>query len=275
MSAEDEWTEGDEGPNTRPAVTWTVRRFVAASVVVVATVAIGWMALSSQNVAEGTSHHEFTYPEDYIGTVWFAVDPPDDRDRAVEVEWGRLTTTVTHEGEEPMTYFFDRGGFDGRLGPLLVDVTPPAEVSFSFGVAPVDGVDIGATPWEVLPVTEGTTPPEPAGSGRPMARASVNEWVSYGLNVVGVSIRTAPELGADRIGSVMHGEVYRARCWTTGEAITNGNYADPSDDAAQYTTDVWYEIETDAGWGFISDVWFARRAEADRLNLPECDEVEE
>lgn len=246
-------------------------RFLVAAAAMVAIVGLAWVAFASQDDAEASSHHEYTYPDDFIGTVWFTVEASDARERQIDVEWGRLETSIAHETDDAVTYFFDRGGFDGRLGPLLVDVSPPAEVSFSFGVAPVDGVDIGATPWEVLPVTAGTQPAEPAGSGRPLASASVDEWVSYGLNVVGVSVRTAPDLASDKIGVVMHGEVYEARCWTIGETLTNGNYADPSDDGAQYTTDVWYEIEIPEGWGFISDVWFARRADSDRLNLPECD----
>ncbi len=253
----------------RPAGT-KVRRFLIGAVAVLATVALGALAWVSRDDSQETVQFEFTFPDDYIGTVWFTIDPPDDRDRQVTVEWGRLRTSFVHVGDEPATYFFDRGGLDGRLGPLLVEVSPPAEASSSYGAPPIGGIDIGATPWEVIPVVEGTIPPEPANSGKAYARASVNEWVSYGLNVVGVSIRTEPRLGSEKIGVVKHGEVYEARCWTTGEQITNGNYADPSDDNAQYTTDVWYLIDTPQGSGYISDVWFARRANASRLNLPEC-----
>jgi len=245
------------------------RRLLVGGAVAVLTLVLVGLALGARE--EPPLRVEHLFPGDYIGPVWLTVSTDDGDPRTVVVEWGRLRTTFVHESAEPLTYFFDRGGLDGRKGPLLVDVSPPADVTFGYGVPDPEAVNIGDTPWDVLPVNEGTTPARPANADDPYATASVNEWVSYGLEVFGVGVRPAPDYATEKMTVVTHGETYRARCWVRGQEVTNGNYADPSDDGAQYTSDVWYEIETPEGWGFIPDAFFARRAETDHLNLPECE----
>lgn len=214
---------------------------------------------------------EHTFPSEYIGTVWITVTAEDDDEHTVELEWARLATAVPHRGTQ--TYFFVRGVGQERDLPLQVRVSPPAEVTFGYGEDPPDGIDIGARPWRVLPWNEGTAPIRPANAENPVATATVNETSSYGGPPIddGVGVRTEPDLAVPAFARVKHGVELITDCWVEGQEITTGNNADPSDDDATYTTTVWWRVTVEGRTGFITDAWFSRRGNGDRMNLPACD----
>ncbi len=254
-------------PEERPSRNRLVPRMLIAALAVIGVVALAAVAWNQSNDEEQL--HEYAFPDGYIGPVTLNLSTDDSI--AIRVEWGRLYTELDHQGGT-VTYFFDRGtNIYGRSGPVLVTVQPPTEVEFGWGTAPADGVNIGATPWQLLEEPAGPAP-RPATDDRPLAEAYVDETVSYGLLVEGVGLRSAPSRDGERVGAVHHGDLLAARCWTRSEELTSGNNQDPSDDLAQYTTDLWWNVQapdTEA-WVYISDVWYARADHTGRLNLTEC-----
>jgi hypothetical protein len=241
-------------------------RVVFGSIVVLGVIALGTMAVQED---DRTAEVEHTFPADYVGPVWLTVTG-DDGSHEITVEWGRLSHTFVHDGGRQETYFFDRGtAVYGRSGPLHVTISPPAEVSFGHGPAPAGGVDIGDVPWDAA-AEEAVGETRPATTDDPTASAVVNEHITYGLVVEGVGVRTEPHIDSETVAVVEHGQRLSARCWVEGQEITNSNLSDPSDDAAAYTTTIWYRVETREGEGYISDVWLSRTAEAGRMGLSPC-----
>jgi hypothetical protein len=248
--------------------------FAALGVVVIAAaVGVGWASARSGGAA-ASSRFEHTFPPDYLGSVWFTVAVDDDADTSVTAQWGVLRRSFVHQGPTPKTYFFERGVLDERQMPLRVEADRRVTVTFGHGVAPTEGIDIGDVPWEVLPFSHGTVPARPATADSATATASVVESVSYGgpVPAAGIGVREEPILSVPPFTRVNHGQTYEASCWVVGDPINNENSADPSDDANAYRSDIWWRIVTPAGEGFISDVWFSRRGNSDRLNLAECAE---
>lgn len=247
-----------------------ITRFVAACVAMVCAGAV--LLVVRQSPATGTAaHFEHTFPDDFVGTVWFTVAVDSAKPRQVTVRWERLRRSYEHRSATPVTYTVEKGAGKERSEPLFVDVSTAADVTFNFGKAPAGAVDLSAQPWEVLPYNSGVAPPRPANADSATALAAVDESVSYGgVDIAGIGLRMKPELAADRLGAVKHGEVYPATCWAHGQLLTNGNLSDPADDNASYSSDIWWRITTPAVSGFIADVWFSRRGTSDRLNLPEC-----
>jgi hypothetical protein len=217
------------------------------------------------------AHFEHAFSPEYVGTVWFTLSTESAKPRAVTVRWGRLRRTFEHRSSTPITYTVEKGVGKERSDPLLVDVNPSADVIFNFGEAPVGAVNLSAEAWEALPYNSGVAPPRPANADSPTATAAVDESVSYGgVDVAGIGLRRAPQLAAERFTAVRHGEVHTATCWVHGQAMTNSNLSDPADDNAAYSSDIWWQIQSAEGSGFIADVWFSRRGLTDKLNLPEC-----
>ncbi|MEZ5231604.1 MAG: hypothetical protein R2749_02690 [Acidimicrobiales bacterium] len=262
----------DPNPTPAPPPAGGGRRaaaLLAGAAMVVAAVLLTAFLLRGGD--EEPARFEHTFPSDYIGTVWITVTADDGGEHTVELEWARLTTTVPHEGTR--TYFFVRGVGQERDLPLEVTVDPPAEVTFGYGDQPPDGVDIGATPWDVLPWNEGTAPNRPANADTRTATATVNETSSYGGPPIddGVGVRARPLLDEPAFARIKHGVELTTDCWVEGQRITNGNDADPSDDGATYTTTVWWRVTVEGQVGFITDAWFSRAGNDDKLNLPNCD----
>ena len=59
-----------------------------------------------------------------------------------------------------------------------------------------------------------------------------------------------------------------ARCWTTGQVLTDGNNADPSDDARTFTSGLWFGIDWNAGRGYVAATWTTKSE--NHLSLPNC-----
>lgn len=239
------------------------------------TLAAGLAAvlLAPRSPENRAAHFSHSFPVEFVGTVWFIVKAPDDTPRQVTVTWTRLQTSFEHRTAERRTYFFVKAVAEARRAPVLIEVKPPAEVTFGFGTTPQAGFDIATKPWRVLPYDPDTVPPRPATADSKTATAAVDETVSYGgIDLPsGIGVRALPRLEIKPLTVVHHGEVYDVLCWTRGEVITNSNLADPADDEAAYTSEIWFMIDTPAGRGLIPDAWFSRRGLTDKLNLPGCE----
>lgn len=243
---------------------------VAGTVLVAAALAA--LAVRDRPGGSGPAlHFERSFPDEFVGTVWFTVEAQDDSPRTVTATWQVLQRRFEHRGRGPTTYLVTKGAGVERAGPLVIDVDPGAKVTFSFGTAPPGAIDLSSQPWRVLPTTTGTVPPRPANADAATATASVDENVSYGgRDSTGIGVRPEPDLAVERLTRVAHATVLTASCWRTGQEITTGNLADPADDDATYTSTVWFMVETPAGPGLIPDAWFSRRGLTDKLNLPPC-----
>jgi hypothetical protein len=250
----------------------SVNAFVAG--VLLATVAASgaFVATRGRSTNGGAKRFEHKFAKDYLGTVNVGITGPAKKDTMVTLTWGQLRTTFPYSGPERKEYFFERGVLDERQSNLVVTADQPISIDFSAEPAHKEGIDIGATPWQPLAFSHGTVPARPANADSPTATASVDETVSYGGPVPGpgISIKEHPAFGGNKLDVVHLGESFPATCWVTGVVVTNSNYSDPSDDLAAYTTPIWWFVETKKAKGFISDVWFARRANTDKLNLAEC-----
>lgn len=87
-----------------------------------------------------------TFPESYTGPVWITVESPDDRVRTLTIVWGAWKRGIVHEGTEPVTYHFAKGG--GPSIPVTVAVEPAATVTFGSGeTPPPDAQDVNDG-WE-------------------------------------------------------------------------------------------------------------------------------
>lgn len=247
-----------------------VARFIAACVAMVCVGAV-LLVVRDRPPSDRAVHFEHAFPPDYVGTVWFTVSANSITAREVTVRWERLRRTFEHRSAEPVTYTIEKGVGKERSEPLFVDISSAADVTFNFGKAPIGAVDLSSEPWEALPYNSGVALPRPANADSVTAMAAVDESVSYGgVDPSGIGLRKGPELAADKLGVVKHGEVYAATCWVHGQELTNGNLSDPADDNAQYTSDIWWQIQTPTITGFISDVWFSRQGTSGKMNLPEC-----
>jgi hypothetical protein len=195
---------------------WWIGFAVAATAVAVLAAVVTWRARQAPPLAQ----YEHVFPDEYVGTVWFTVQPEDDEDRQrqVRVAWGRLGTSFVSVEAGPVTYLVTKGAGNGiRTEPLQVSVDPGARVTFGYGEAPAGARDLSATPWEAAPASSGVAPSEPARGDSTMARAAVDESVSYGGHVVeGVGAREAPTRESERVTLVWHGEVHEADCWVQG-----------------------------------------------------------
>lgn len=257
--------EGSADRRRAPVVT-----FALALTAVMAAGAV-LLVVRDRPGASKAAQFEQPFPDEYVGAVWFTLSAGDDEPRQVTVRWQRLRRAFEHRRAQPVTYVVMKGAGKERSEPLQVDVKPAADVSFNFGKPPDGSVDLSSEPWEALPYSSGVAPPRPANADSRTATAAVDETVSYGgRDGAGIGLRRSPELAAERVAILNQGEVHTALCWRKGQLMTNSNWSDPADDAAAYTSDIWWYIDTPAGKGFIADVWFARRGSADKLNLPEC-----
>lgn len=266
---EGEGVEGTDG-GTNASTRRGLRGFVVACVAMVAAGAVLFV-IKDRPPSPKSAHFEHVFPKEYVGTVWFTISTPKSDPRQVSVRWQRLRRTFEHRSGSAVTYVIEKGAGPERSEPLLVEVTPSAAVTFNFGKAPADAVDLSAQPWEALPYNSGVAPPRPANADWPKATAAVDESVSYGgVDPSGIGLRPEPVLTASRVGVVKHGEVYPALCWVRGQVLTNSNLSDPADDNVAYTSDIWWRIETPTTTAFISDVWYSRRGMSDKLNLAEC-----
>ncbi|MGQ0519609.1 MAG: hypothetical protein ACT4PX_00475 [Actinomycetota bacterium] len=252
------------------------RRFAwfGLAVAAVAAAAIVVVSVRDGGTEAGSAHFERTFPDSYVGTVWFSVAGSADQPHQVTVTWGRLQRTFEHRGPGAATYVVTKGVGKERSGPLVVNVDPAADVTFNHGDAPPEGKDLSSTPWTALPHSSGVQAPRPANADSRVAWAAVDESVSYGgMDPSGIGVRPEPRLeGVDAFTRANHGTVYPVHCWSTGQAMTNSNWSDPADDNAAYNSDIWWWIETPEGRGYVPDVWLARRGTTDKLNLAQCPE---
>lgn len=124
--------------------------------------------------------------------------------------------------------------------------------------------------WYAAPPPLTLPAPEPAGPGRPVAYASVDESDVYGLRLFGVPVRARPEVAAVRVASVSHGDRLGARCWADGDLVSNGFAAEPFNEKT-YQSAIWFFVAVGSRRGYIPDVRFGRRGGLDRLGLPRCD----
>ncbi len=214
---------------------------------------------------------EHSYPDEYVGAVWFTISTPDADARDVTVRWQRLSRTFEHRSADPVTYRVLKGAGKERSAPMMVEIEMGGDVSFGFGEVAPGAVDLSARPWDVQPFSSGVAAPRPANADSPTARAAVDESVSYGgMDLTGIGVRSEPQLAVAPFTRINHGSVFTATCWRGGQELTNSNFEDPADDGAAYTSDVWFRISTPEGEGLISDVWFSRRGTTDKMNLPPC-----
>jgi hypothetical protein len=255
----------------RLAVWWTGFGLAVVAIAVTALVVSG---LVGGAAPPPLARYEHVFPDEYVEKVWFTLGDDDEATEThdVTVAWGRLSTRLSVSAPVAPAYTVTKGAGNGiRTEPLVVSVDPGVPVTFGYGVPPAGAVDLSAKPWEAAPYSSGVPTSEPAVTDGATGRAAVDESVSYGGFVVeGVGVREAPTRESDKIGTVWHGQVHEAECWARGQVTTNGNYADPADDAAAYTSDVWWRVTIPDGTGFVADAWFSRRGNSDRLGLPEC-----
>lgn len=243
--------------------------FAAAVAIVVVAVAAASLFLAGSVDAEPLeTSHEF--PADSAEPVWFRIEAGDDGPREVTATWSRLSTTFTHESAEPVTYFFVLGV--GRPEPLELLVDPAAEVTFGSGEVDGESVDLGASPWDEVvgePDPDLAAPlPLADGSGVEM---SVDEAYSYGLVVEGVRLWSEPNYASEKVAVIYHGDRLRVTCYAEAEEVTNGNNNDPSDDATQYWSEIWWHVDDpDAELeGYVSDAWLGR-TDGVLFGLPTC-----
>lgn len=250
----------------------SINAFVAGVLLAAVAAAGAFLATRGRSTDDGAKRYEHKFAKDYLGTVNVGITGPSKNETIITLTWGQLRTSFPYTGPERKEYFFERGVLDERQANLVVTADQPIKLDFSAEPARKEGIDIGATPWQPLAFSHGTVPARPANADSPTATASVDETVSYGGPVPGpgIGIKERPAFGGNRLDAVHQAETYPVTCWATGVVVTNSNYADPSDDLAAYTTPIWWFVETKKAKGFISDVWFARRANTDKLNLAEC-----
>jgi hypothetical protein len=99
----------------------------------------------------GQSLWRHTFPAAYQGPVWITVEAPDEEVRTVRIVWGAWQRHIVHEGSEPVTYHFLKGG--GPNIAVAVRVDPDATVTFDSGPEPPAGaedVNAGWTPNETV-----------------------------------------------------------------------------------------------------------------------------
>jgi hypothetical protein len=110
-----------------------------------------------------------------------------------------------------------------------------------------------------------TAPPPPSSAaivGRPCST------FESAPNCAPARVSSAPNNGAAKLGTFSYGQNLTARCYTTGETLTDGNNADPSDDARTFTSSRWYGIDWAGGRGYVAAVWTTKNNNT--LGLPAC-----
>lgn len=206
------------GGGTRRTIVW----FALATIAIVASAAV-ILSFGGDGVDAESEHFERTFPDDYVGTVWFTF-AKSKRARQVTATWGRLQTSFVVPGGSGGTYLITKGAGKERAAPLQVDVEPATELTFNYGEAPPGGLDLSASPWNVLPYDSGAEPPRPANADSPRAFAAIDESVSYGgQDPTGIGVRHAPRREVAPFATVHHGQVFAVECWSLGEELTNSN----------------------------------------------------
>lgn len=245
----------------------TTVRILFALVVTVAAVGAIFAIRSQVTLEEATV--DFQYADDAVNPMWVRVEASDGRERDVTITWGRLETTVVHDGQATQTYFFERGL--GRPEPITVHLSEETEVSFGSGLVEDDNpVDLGNIVWDQVGPDRYSAEGTPA-TDEIAASAAVDESYSWGLIVEGIGLRTTAEFDTDRTGEVVaHEDEFDIICWTMGDPITNGSDGELADDATQFSSEIWWKVQGLEGEGFISNTWFARVESADELNVPTC-----
>lgn len=105
-------------------------------------------------------------------------------------------------------------------------------------------------------------PPSATISGNPCTTAE------SAPNCAPARVSAASNNSAQRLGTFSYGQALTARCWTTGQVITDGNNADPSDDAHTFTSDLWFGVDWNGSRGYVSATWTTKSNS--HLSLPAC-----
>lgn len=136
-------------------------------------------------------------------------------------------------------------------------VTPPSTPPVTPPVNPTPTPGPGST------TPPPTTPPAVATiTGNPCSTAEMAP------NCAPARVSSAPNNTAAKLGAFGYGQSLIARCWTTGQTITDGNNSDPSDDARTFTSNLWFGIDWNGGRGYVAATWTTKSTS--HLGLPAC-----
>lgn len=217
------------------------------------------------------------------GLAWGALEVPGPS-RATQVEAagqaeGRVRVTLADDGathEVRLQYGNRRAGTVlppgadqlvvelpplPAVGTVVVEVEPPVRVTVGS-----DGDAVAPTRW--LRWEQAEVPAQlPTPQRGPVTTAPVDETDVFGVRPLGVPLRSRPDVWAPAVGTVFHGEVLQAICWTRGDPVTDGF---PSNRERAYTSDVWFGVAWQGGQAFLPDTRFSRTGHGDRLGLPTC-----
>ncbi len=175
----------------------------------------------------------------------------------------------------PNRYFLPRSGtkryraFAKKMNRVLARC---AEVTWAAPQAPATPV-YPAPPNDSAPPAPPTTPPPtnpPPPPPPPSATITGNTCTTAekAPNCGAARVSAAPNNSAVRLGEFAYGQTLTARCWTSGQLLTDGNNADPSDDSRTFTSDLWYGMDWNGGRGYVSAVWTTKSNS--HLSLPQC-----
>lgn len=87
-------------------------------------------------------------------------------------------------------------------------------------------------------------------------------------NCAPARVSAAPNNSAAKLGQFGYGQAMTARCWISGQTITDGNNSDPSDDGRTFTSSLWFGIDWNGGRGYVAAAWTTKSN--DHLGLPGC-----
>lgn len=137
---------------------------------------------------------------------------------------------------------------------------PPAPVP----VSPPAGSPVPSSPPVTPPPTSPppVVPPSAVITGRPCSTFETPP------NCAPARVSAAPNNSATKLGQFGYGQAMTARCWITGQTITDGNNSDPSDDGRTFTSSLWFGIDWNGGRGYVAAAWTTKSN--DHLGLPGC-----
>ncbi len=118
------------------------------------------------------------------------------------------------------------------------------------------------------PVTPPTTPPKPAPPSSATVTGNPCSTAERAPNCAPARVSASPNNSGTKIGAFSYGQQLTARCWSTGQVITDGNNSDPSDDARTFTSDLWYGIDWNGGRGYVAATWTTKSN--NKFGLPAC-----
>lgn len=134
---------------------------------------------------------------------------------------------------------------------------PPAPVSPPAGSPAPSSPPVTPPPTSPPPV-----PPSAVITGRPCSTFETPP------NCAPARVSAAPNNSATKLGQFGYGQAMTARCWTSGQTITDGNNSDPSDDGRTFTSSLWFGIDWNGGRGYVAAAWTTKSN--DHLGLPGC-----